>query len=388
MKRYKVLSSTVSVVLLALLGVFSPVWASGQAAQAEKKVEKPLVQLAILLDTSGSMDGLIEQAKTQLWKIVNELATGKQNGIAPDLEVALYEYGKDSLPASEGYLRMISPLSGDLDKISEELFKLRTNGGSEYCGQVIRESTRDLKWSHKADDLKIIFIAGNEEFTQGGVDYKVSCKDAIAKGIIVNTIFCGPYKEGVDTFWKSGAELADGKYMNIDQNQQLAHIDAPQDKQIIALGQKLNSTYIAYGAKGGESKKRQEVQDSNAASASPASMVQRSVTKSKANYSNVQWDMVDGVAAGSVDVDKMDEQSLPEEMRKMSKEERKKYVAQKAEERKKIQAEIDKLNKERDAYVAKQRTTKAGQATLDEAIVNVMRQQAKKKNFVFEEVKK
>ena len=35
---------------------------------------KNLIQMAILLDTSGSMDGLIEQAKAQLWKIVNELA--------------------------------------------------------------------------------------------------------------------------------------------------------------------------------------------------------------------------------------------------------------------------------------------------------------------------
>src|SRR3954471_9203147 len=81
--------------------------------EARPAVHKPQVQLAILLDTSGSMDGLIEQAKTELWSIVNALATAKQKGQRPALTVALYEYGKDSIPASEGYLRQILPLTDD-----------------------------------------------------------------------------------------------------------------------------------------------------------------------------------------------------------------------------------------------------------------------------------
>ena len=96
----------------------------------------PYVELVICLDTSGSMSGLIEQAKMQLWKIVNEMATAKRGKRSPLLEVALYEYGKSSIPASQGYIKMLVPLTTDLDRISEELFKLRTNGGSEYCGMV------------------------------------------------------------------------------------------------------------------------------------------------------------------------------------------------------------------------------------------------------------
>src|SRR5213594_295826 len=107
----------------------------------------PLVQIAILLDTSGSMQGLIEQAKGQLWKIVNEFINAKQNGKQPELEVALFEYGKDTLPASTGYIRLIAPLTNDLDRISEELFKLQTSGGDEYCGWVIKEAVERLAWS-------------------------------------------------------------------------------------------------------------------------------------------------------------------------------------------------------------------------------------------------
>jgi len=228
---------------------------------ARKNKPKPLIQMAILLDTSGSMEGLIEQAKTQLWKIVNEMALAKQKGVNPQLEVALYEYGKSSIPASEGYMRMIVPLSVDLDLISEELFKLRTNGGSEYCGMVIQSAVKGLKWTQTNDHLKVIFVAGNEPFTQGSVDYKKACKESITNGIIVNTIFCGNYQEGVNTHWKDGADLADGKYMNIDQNKKIAHISAPQDKEIVALGKQLNQTYVAYGKTGGQKKERQKTQD-------------------------------------------------------------------------------------------------------------------------------
>ena len=166
------------------------------AEKTPAKEATPIVQLAILLDTSGSMDGLINQARTQLWKIVNELATAKQNGKTPNLQVALYEYGKSSIPRSEGHLRQIVALTDDLDKISEELFALRTNGGQEYCGQVIQAATQGLQWAEGDTALKLIYVCGNEAFTQGSVNYKDACKEAIAKGIMVNTIFCGNKAQG------------------------------------------------------------------------------------------------------------------------------------------------------------------------------------------------
>jgi len=38
------------------------------------------------------------------------------------LRVALLEYGNTRLPAAEGYLRQVVPLTDDLDKLSEALF--------------------------------------------------------------------------------------------------------------------------------------------------------------------------------------------------------------------------------------------------------------------------
>ena len=345
--------------------------------------ERNIVQLAILLDTSNSMDGLIDQTKTQLWKIVNEMARSKRNSEPISLYVALYEYGNDNLSPDEGFVRLVAPLTNDLDKISEELFKVKTNGGSEYCGTVIAEAIKDLKWNNNNNDLKIIFIAGNEPFTQGSIDYHNSCKDAISKGIIINTIYCGNYDEGVQTNWKDGADLADGKYINIDQNQEIVHIDAPQDAELIKLGQQLNDTYIAYGYLGDELKARQEEQDMNAGSVAPEVLVQRTVTKSSSQYRNESWDLVDAEKEGNVKLEELKDDQLPEEMKNMSVEERKDYVEKKAKERENIQKKISKLNEERRKYIS-DKLAEGNEYTLDAAMLKIIREQAESKNYKFE----
>lgn len=355
---------------------------AGTASAAVAK--RPVIQLAVLLDTSNSMDGLIDQARTQLWRVVNELATAKKNGLTPDLRVALYEYGNSSLPASKGHIRRVLPLTPDLDKVSEELFALRTNGGDEYCGQVIDEATKGLEWSASAADMKLIFIAGNEAFNQGSVDFRQSCRRAIAKGIVVNTIFCGNKEEGVNTHWKAGADLADGSFLSIDQNARVAHIAAPQDQEIAALGEQLNKTYIAYGRGGAEGLGRQAAQDMNAAAA-PAAKVQRQVAKTQAAYSNASWDLIDAKKEGKVDLDKIDVKDLPPEMQKMTPAQRKAYVEQHEKKRAEIQAKIRKLDEERKKYVAEQRKKlPRAESTLDTAVVSAVRSSGSKKGYKFE----
>jgi hypothetical protein len=351
-----------------------------------KETKKPLVQIAILLDTSGSMEGLIEQAKSQLWRIVNEFAKAKQDGVTPEVQVALYEYGKSSLKSQSGWIRQIQPLTTDLDKISEELFALRTNGGDEYCGWVIKEAVNELTWNPAADVYKAIFIAGNEPFTQGPVNYAESCKAAITKGIIVNTIHCGNEAEGKNTKWKDGADLADGKYLVIDQNRAVVSIEAPQDKEIAKLGVELNKTYLAYGVEGHLGAGRQVAQDANVMTLAPASgaVAQRAVAKASANYRNSSWDLVDAVKEQKADVAKMKDEELPAEMQKLSADERKAYVETKSKERAEMQAKINQLNSEREKYVAARMKEVAGTNTLDAVVISAVREQSAKRNFRFE----
>ncbi len=365
------------------LGILLPVCA---AESTKPAAGQPVVQLAILLDTSNSMDGLIAQAKTQLWNIVNEFATAKQDGKAPRVQVALYEYGNQGLDRRKGFVRQVVPLTDDLDKLSEQLFSLKTNGGDEYCGWVIRDAVKGLEWDSSPKTYKAIFIAGNEPFTQGPESYVESCKGAIAKGIIVNTIHCGPEQQGIEGKWKDGAALADGRFLVINQDARIAHIAAPQDKDIAVLNSKLNSTYIAYGRGGFEGKSRQETQDANAASAPGGSTVlaARVASKSSSNYSNARWDLVDRAKEKDFDISKLKDEEMPEEMRKLGVEERKAFIAKKTAEREALQKELGALATEREKFVAEKMKEAGKDTTLGAAVTGAVREQASKKGVVFE----
>jgi len=355
----------------------------------EAAAPAPKVQVALLLDTSNSMDGLIEQAKAQLWTVVNEFIAAERDGRKPDFQVALYEYGKPTLGEEDGYVRQILPLTTDLDRISQELFALTTNGGDEYCGTVIRHATQNLGWSSSPDDLKTIFIAGNEPFTQGKVDYHEACPEAIAKGITVNTIFCGNFEEGVNTQWRDGAVLADGAYTHIEQDREAVHIAAPQDDDLARLGQELNSTYIPFGSDGARGASNQAQQDANAVTVSEEAQVQRAVTKGSLVYNNASWDLVDAVKLNEVKLTDVDAKDLPETMRGMSPEERAGHVSKQTEERERIQKRIAELGEARKAYVAEEikKLADKGENTLQAAMIKAVHELAAKKNLSFPEGK-
>ncbi|GAB4189035.1 MAG: hypothetical protein Kow00105_03540 [Phycisphaeraceae bacterium] len=344
---------------------------------------RPAVDIAILLDTSNSMDGLIDQARGQLWTIVNEFAAAKKHGLTPHLRVALFEYGNTNLPASEGYIRQVAPLTDDLDEVSEALFALTTRGGDEYCGQVIDEAVTRLDWSREPNAYRAIFIAGNEPFTQGPVNYQRACAYAIQHGIIVNTIHCGDYQTGVDGMWAHGAQLGEGRYLNINHDQAVVHIDAPQDPELIRLNAELNTTYIWYGRKGRVAGLRQSAQDENAALFGGANVAQRAASKASGVYQLADADLVDALSLGEVDLQTLPEDDLPEALRGMTEDERRAYIESQAHQRARIRANINALASEREAFVAAERVKLANQTgdTLGDVIVTAVQEQLKEAGF-------
>ncbi|KMQ60736.1 von Willebrand factor type A [Chryseobacterium sp. BLS98] len=341
------------------------------------------IQVALLLDTSNSMDGLIDQAKSRLWNIVNTLTTLKYNGQAPQIEIALYEYGNDGI-RDDNYIRQVTPLTQDLDLVSEKLFALRTNGGSEYCGAVIRDASMNLNWDGNEKSMKLIYIAGNEPFDQGRVNYKEVISKAKSKNIYTNTIFCGSRDEGIQTFWQNGASLGEGKYFNIDSDRKVIYIETPYDVRISECNTKLNDTYIFYGSHGSEYKLKQAAQDRNAEVQSVSNYVERTVAKSKKNaYKNDHWDLVDKAEKDAGFIATVKEDSLPAELKGKSTEEIKKAVAVKSAERGKIQKEIEELSKKRQNYIdaeMKKRGT-SDSDDLGKAIENSVIELAKKNGY-------
>ena len=366
------------------VSLITPTFSHGKGDAAEDSV--PKVQIALLLDTSNSMDGLIAQAKTQLWRVCNTFIEAKFQGRQPIVEVALYEYGNTQIDSAAQWVRQIEPLTRDLDEVSRELFALRTNGGDEYCGAVIQRSITDLQWDDSPQTYKVIFIAGNESFAQGPIDVLQSCKNADKKKVIVNSIYCGNKELGLCERWHDGPVFAGGVFLFINANQQIAQIDAPQDQEIARLNLSLNQTYLSYGANGAAMKERQLVCDQQATdNAKTGACVERSVTKASANYSNGQWDMVDAVKQKKLDLGSVEKSQLPKEMQEMSSDQRIAYAEKLATERKTIQEKILELARQRETFLQEQRAKAAGDSdkTLDQALIKAVREQAMKKGYRF-----
>lgn len=344
----------------------------------------PRVQIALLLDTSGSMDGLIHQAREQLWKVVNAFSRAQREGQRPALELALYEYGNDNLSAEGGYVRQVLPFTRDLDRVSEALFALTTNGGSEFCGQVIQKATQQLAWSRRKGDLKLLYIAGNEPFTQGPVSWGAAVGSAREHGIRVNTLHCGDAGEGARTGWREAAVAGGGRYLAFDHTQAVVHVPAPQDAEIARLGEALNRTYVGYGAQAPAAAARQSKQDANAVAASPAAAAERAVSKASAAYDNSAWDLVDRKRKGE-SVAAMPAAQLPAELRALPEPEREAYVEKKSKEREALQARIAKLGAERQAFLAAEEKKRAqsGAATLDSALLQSAKAAAAEEGYAF-----
>ncbi|MCG8610035.1 MAG: VWA domain-containing protein [Pseudomonadales bacterium] len=382
---------TRSIILMAALSTPVASYAKSVVAQetpvhttAQSEIHQPRIQLALLLDTSNSMDGLINQARNQIWQMVDEFASARQNGLPPIVEVAILEYGNDNLSAGTGYIRKVTALTTELDRVSEALFALTTNGGSEYCGYAIETAVNQLQWSDSPHDLKTIIIAGNEPFTQGPRDYRKAIAAARSKDININTIFAGQYQKGIQTGWQQGAYLAQGNYMNIDQNQVVTHIAAPQDQRLAQLNEKLNDTYIPYGQQGQESAQRQQEQDQKSQSIAPGLLSKRAKSKASSAYKNEQWDLVDALDSGTTELETVDKAMLPAPMQRMSDKEQVEYIESKKQERKAIQEEIQVLVEAREAFVAEQSTTPAEEATVSGALMKAVKSQAQDKSFSFE----
>lgn len=351
---------------------------------------KPLrdkIQIAIILDTSNSMDGLIDQTRNQLWQVVNDFSSARRNGRPPVLEIALLEYGNDNNFVQSGFIRQLNGFTRELDQVSAGLFSLTTSGGSEYSGFAIETAVTNLNWSQTDSDLKSIFIAGNESFRQGPINFQQAIIRARKQGIIINTIHAGDYQTGITDGWQSAALLSGGDFMSIDANRRVAHISAPEDAKIAKLNSQLNETYLPFGSEGKSKASRQLEQDKLSSKISSGLLAKRAISKSTSYYNNARWDLVDAMQAGSVNeqgLADMDETLLPEPMSELSSKERVEYIAKKSQKRKNIQEQIKQLSKARAAYVVSKSEGQAIIPDISKAVTSAVKNLAMQKDYIFE----
>lgn len=345
---------------------------------AYRPAPQPKIQAAILLDVSGSMNGLIDQAKQQLWNMVSVMGRAECYGVTPKIEIALYEYGRDNNDAAKGYVKQISPFTTDLDSLSQSLFALTTNGGSEYCGEVIYQSLESLKWDSDTGSYKVIFIAGNEDFLQGTRTYTEACALARKKGVIVNTIYCGPRESGIREHWNLGGECGQGSFTHINSNAKEIEIPTPFDSMLYVLNDQLNETYIAYGNMGEAGIRKQRSADVSNFRSNKMAMAMRVSVKAEKAYSNAEWDMVDRYRLDSTKVFTYDRAQVPDSLKNKTDAQIHALLAAKNREREDIKLSIKSVAAQRELWLQVEKTPmdKSGEPTLQTEIEKIIRVQA------------
>ena len=347
----------------------------------------PKIQTAILIDVSGSMEGLIEQAKAQLWNMVTIMGKAKCDGVTPGIEIALYEYGRATNDRKTGFIKQLSPFTSDLDQLSQELFKLTTNGSENYCGQVIYTSLNELKWDTSSSSYKVIFISGNESFLQGTLPYIKACDLANKKGVIVNTIYCGDRLQGIQEHWDLAGECGNGSYTNINQDARIEDIPTPYDSTLVVLNGKLNGTYLWYGENGANAYNMQATVDQSNFSNNKSAGLKRANVKSNSKlYSNAQWDLIDASNADTTFYKKVDMKTLPDSLKNSSRDQLQKVISAKNSERVLIQNDIQKVSKQRSDFIATEKAKNGGSniATLESEVEKIIKQQVKRFNMKIE----
>lgn len=344
------------------------------------------IDLVICLDTSGSMEGLIDSARARLWDIVNSLAKARP---LPQLRVGLITYGSPSrASAANGWIALQHNLTTDLDSVYAKMMSLRTDGGDEFVGWALRRGLDWMSWSADPRALKLIFIAGNESADQASAvfNFRYVAEEAKGRGIIVNSIYCGDREMGVRERWPEVAACGGGSYSAIDMHCGTVQIETPHDKLLIELNMKLNATYVPYGARGEAGHAQQREQDDNADRLGRMSGASRVAAKASALYENSGWDLVDGLKNKSVELKDLKDSDLPPAMQAMPADEREKYVEAQAQSRADIQKQIAEVNAAREQFLRGARANAAGgKQALDEAMLAAIRTQAEDKGFKFGE---
>jgi Mg-chelatase subunit ChlD len=358
------------------------------------KPEKPRIEVCFVLDTTGSMGGLIAGAKEKIWSMANEIISAKPT---PEVRIGLIAY-RDK---TDAYTTKVYPLSNDIDDIYAKLMAFKAQGGGdtpESVNQALNEGVTKMKWSKDKKVLKIIFLVGDApphmDYKQD-VKYLDSCKLAMKKDLIINTIQCGNMA-ATTPIWQEIARSAEGKFARILQGGGVMAIATPFDKEIAACNAKLGHTVCVYGDARAQRFAASKVTLADSAPAAAAADRLAYLSKAKAGedaFSEVisgGGDLVDLLANKKMKLADIEEKKLPENVRKMDKKEREVYFTKQIADRKKLQAELTGLLKKRSTFVIAKKVElkKAGKGDgFDEKVSSFIREQAAKKGFRYEEEK-
>ncbi len=297
------------------------------------------VDIVFCMDLSGSTNGLLDNLKTKFWDVSNEISMYSPPA---QLRVGVVAYSRPKYGKENYYIKIISDLTGDLDRVENELLSIKTitEQGKQYVGPALLKCVEELSWSKDKNALKVIFIVGNGLVNLGGNEYMTACEKAVAKKIIVNSVFCKTYVNMEEIMqWKKIADLGRGTYYEIDINRKPVLIPSDFDNAGLEnLNTALNNTYLYYGPEGKSRGALQVELDNKMKEMHFLYFLSRATAKASANYQgkNKAWDLVDLSNETRINFSNIDRNLLPDSLHAASDDDLKKAVDMKWSERRKI----------------------------------------------------
>jgi Mg-chelatase subunit ChlD len=342
--------------------------------------EKPIIDVVFVLDTTGSMSGLIQTAKEKIWSIATTMASAQQT---PEIRIGLVAY-RDR---GDAYVTKTIDLSADLDSVYAKLMDLQADGGGdgpESVNQALNDAVHKMSWSQKDQAYQVIFLVGDAPphmDYQDDVKYPAILASAAEQGIVVNTIQCGDMPMTIVP-WTQIASLGNGNFFQVEQAGGAVAYTTPYDREIAELSAKLDDTRIYYGDAEEKEKMAAKVAatDKLHALASPSTRARRGVFNASVSGKSNQFgesELVDAIASGSVSLADVEEDALPEVMKPMAPAEQKAYIAGISEERNELQRQIRSLSSDRDGYLNKKVEEAGGRKdSLDQKLYEAVKDQA------------
>ena len=358
-------------------------FSSLSAHQTIRRPARPRMEVVFVLDSTGSMSGMIAGAKQKIWAIANKLKSAQPT---PEIRFGLVGY-RDR---SDAYVTRVFGLSGNLDEIYTNLHAFAAEGGGdtpESVNEALHKAVCDLQWSTDPEVLRVIFLVGDAPphmDYQDDIKYPETCRLANKRGILINALQCGQAGD-TETIWRDIAGRTNGTYAAIQQNGGTVRIDTPYDEEINRLNLKLNTTIILYGSKAEQDNaaKNKEV----LASLSSEAMSDRASYLGKGEAGSVisgRGDLVVDVMNGREAIDSLDERKLAPELQAMAPAARQELITKKIEERRTLQAELAKVVAKRDTHVAEKLKDLDGkEGVLELSAFEVLESQAKEKGYEF-----
>jgi len=393
------------VIMSLLVAIYSPVSAN------------PSIDIGILLDSSGSMDGLIKKTQNTIWAVMNSLEGAKKDGDPALLKLGLYSYGNGAHPDAQDEIVLISNLTTDLDIFSQKFFELQATGGSELAGTVIQNAMNNFNWNPDGD-FKALFLAGNETIHQGEIKAQTAAEEALAQGIIVNSIYafdtfvqpinptpspclrCYPFPttkspvklpspeptlpldDPIFSEWQAVALWGGGDFARVSNNETLPDVPTPYDEDILALDTQLTEIVIPFGEHGESSYERMKDVDSQIKNSDAGSYIGRSRWKAGTAYDTTSWDLIEAFEKETVKLETIKMEHLPKALQSLSLEALKKHLLNKIAIKSKIKSNIVNLYEKRALYVKAERE-KTGVVTVEQVMVEALKKQLTEQGYTF-----